>query len=87
VVRLLSFQKVPITPRSKLWQARAHIVLGIIQKDQEGDYLLSSDCVTPKDVADEADALIKELEAIKRQAAKVAWDNHPSRSQRSTPTS
>jgi hypothetical protein len=71
----LRVQKVPVTPKSKQWQAVVHIVVASHATDNDGSILLSADCMTSSEVNYWADEMIKELDAIKKKAAKLAWDN------------
>lgn len=60
------------------WEVTAFIGLDSHFTDANGRILLSTDCRTATEVHTWANALIKELEDIKRKAAKIQWDNHPS---------
>jgi hypothetical protein len=69
----LRFQKTPILPGHDQWFGRAHITaLGSIDS-HDGALLVSWDCQSAAQVAECADRLIRELEAIKREAASKDW--------------
>jgi hypothetical protein len=53
---------------------RAHIVVGTRSREtQSEDILLSADCRTASEIDSYADQMIKELEAIKREARTMQW--------------
>ena len=62
----------------KLWYTRAHIQASSFNRGPGGEIFLSPDCAGPTEVKAWADDLIKKLEAIKRKADKMQWDNRPS---------
>jgi hypothetical protein len=55
------------------WRARCHIAVDSYSRDN-GDIFLSAECVGKGEVAHWADLMIKELEAIKREAAEMEWN-------------
>jgi hypothetical protein len=72
----LIVDKVPIIDGSEHWTLRTHIAVGSHTRDEEGDrILLSPDCVTTTELNWWADMLIKELQTIKRKAARLQWNN------------
>lgn len=73
---VLKVEKVPVVKDQ--WQAHTHIILG--EEWREGDTVMfSPECRTAGEVIAYADDLIQLLEAIKKKARRMAWDNHPSR--------
>jgi hypothetical protein len=73
---ILKVDKVPVV--TDQWQAHAYIILG--EEWREGDTVMfSPECRTAGEVIAHADDLIQQLEAIKKTARRMAWDNHPSR--------
>lgn len=64
---------------SGLWEVDASIIVDTHYTDKNGRILFSPSCKSAIELKGLADALIKELENIKRQADKLKWDNHPSR--------
>lgn len=79
-----SFTKVAVSIKKNWvtesqWQACAYIKLARHREDSEGNVLLSDNCMSASEVTAAADALIKQLQDVKRLASKVKWSNHPSR--------
>jgi hypothetical protein len=62
---------------NEFWEVRAYIALGFHMIGPNGQRHLSPECVGPSEVAAWADDMIHELEAIKREARKTKWGNHP----------
>ena len=67
-LKLLS-KKIPMT--NELWEIRAFIVPNRYSSDEKGQIYLSPECVSASEINYWADALIKDLEKIKRQANKL----------------
>jgi hypothetical protein len=74
----IRLHKVKTEPVSGLFEVKAYFELINYVTDQNGRILLSSiDCISTAEVCARADALIRNLEDIKREAAKIKWLNHP----------
>lgn len=74
-LRLLA-DRVPIIAGSEHWTLRTHIAVGSHERDEGQDrILLSPDCVTPAELNYWIDSMIKELQDIKRKAARLQWNN------------
>ncbi len=72
---VLLADKEQVTPNQ--WIIHAHIAVGDCTTREDGRVLLSPDCVTTTELNTWADMFIKELQEIKRQAARLQWDNRP----------
>jgi hypothetical protein len=64
---------------SDQWIIRAYIAVGSHATDSRGRILLSPDCVTTTELNTWADMLIKDLQDIRKKAARLQWDNRSSR--------
>jgi len=74
MVLKLRVQQIDLTDgTSGHWFTRAHICASSPGTDSDGSVLLSADCRSANEIAEEADGMIKELENIKRQAKRVDW--------------
>jgi|HubBroStandDraft_3_1064219.scaffolds.fasta_scaffold1195552_1 hypothetical protein len=74
----LRVQQIDLTDgTSGEWFARAHIVVSAAAEDpfDPGATLLSSECLSVSEVIEEADRMISELERIKVEASKRAWNS------------
>lgn len=72
---VLLANKEQVTPNQ--WVIGAHIAVGDCTRESDGRVLLSSHCATATELNTWADMFIKELQEIKRQAARLQWDNRP----------
>ena len=72
---VLRADKVPIIDGSEHWTLRTHIAVGSYTRDDRDRIFLSPDCATTTELNYWADMLIKELQAIKRKAKRLQWNN------------
>lgn len=72
---VLLVEKVQMVPG--IWEVRAQIGVGSHGKNRQGRIILSGECVSPIEIRGQADDLIKQLQDVKRLAARIRWTNHP----------